>query len=70
MLNRTLALALLATLSSGCAHDRDWTIKKEGVESTIGNDFNKAPAGQAIKPPGMGVDLGAVFPDAHDTPRA
>ena len=58
----TLGLALFAALISGCAED--WAIRKPGVESTIGNDPNKAPAGKVIPPPGMGVDLGARWPDS------
>ncbi len=61
MIPRTIALALFAATLSGCA-DKDWKVRKEGVESTIGNDFNTAPAGKVIKPPGLGVDLGAVVP--------
>ena len=57
MNKRTLTLALFAALLSGCT-DKDWMIRKPDVESTIGNDPNKAPAGKVIPPPGMGVDLG------------
>jgi hypothetical protein len=58
VIKRSLALALFTAILSGCA-DKDWMIRKPGVESTIGNDPNKAPAGKVIPPPGMGVDLGA-----------
>jgi hypothetical protein len=66
MIKRKIAVALFAASLSGCA-DKDWKIRKEGVESTIGNDFNKAPAGKVMKPPGLGVDLGALVRDAHGT---
>jgi hypothetical protein len=64
-----LALALVTVMFSGCA-DKDWMIRKPGVESTIGNDPNKAPAGKVIPPPGMGVDLGARSPDAPNALQA
>jgi hypothetical protein len=64
MIRRTLAIALFAALISGCANS-DWMIRKPPVESTIGNDPNKAPAGKVIPPPGMGVDLGALLPDQY-----
>jgi len=41
-------------------------IRKEPVQSTIGNDPTQAPAGKVIPAPGMGVDLGALPPDPHD----
>jgi hypothetical protein len=69
MVKRSLALALVAALVSGCA-DKDWMIRKPGVQSTIGNDPNQAPAGKVIKPPGMGVDLGALWPGKHDWNRS
>jgi hypothetical protein len=69
VIKRALGLALFAALLCGCA-DKDWMMRKPGVESTIGNDPNKAPAGKVIPPPGMGVDLGARSPDAPDALRA
>jgi len=33
-------------------------IRQPAVQSTIGNDPNKAQPGKVIAPPGMGVDLG------------
>jgi hypothetical protein len=68
VIKRTFALALFTVLLSGCA-DKDWMIRKPGVQSTIGNDPNKAPAGKVIPPPGMGVDLGARSPEALDARR-
>jgi len=57
LIKRAFALGALVLSLSGCA-DHDWMIRKPAVESTIGNDPNKAPAGKVIPPPGMGVDLG------------
>ena len=65
VIKRALTVALFTAMISGCA-DKDWMIRKPAVESTIGNDPNKAPAGKVIPPPGMGVDLGARTPDAQD----
>jgi hypothetical protein len=59
LIKRAVALGVVVLSLSGCA-DHDWMIRKPGVESTIGNDPNKAPAGKVISPPGMGVDLGHV----------
>ena len=56
-ISRLLALGLFVLSVAGCAN-HDWMIRKEPVQSTIGNDPNKAPAGKSIPPPGMGVDLG------------
>jgi hypothetical protein len=69
VIKRTLVLALFTTMLSGCA-DKDWMIRKPGVESTIGNDPSKFPAGKVIPPPGMGVDLGARLPDAPGALRS
>jgi hypothetical protein len=69
MIKRIFALALFTAMLSGCA-DKDWMIRKPGVESTIGNDPNKAPAGKVIPPPGMGVDLGARSSDAPHAVQA
>jgi hypothetical protein len=64
VIRRTLGLVLFAAVLSGCA-DKDWMIRKPGVESTIGNDPSKAPAGKVIPPPGIGVDLGNRLPDTR-----
>lgn len=61
---RFLGLAALALIASGCAHDAEWMQRQEPVQSTIGKDPKEAPAGRAIPPPGMGVDLGQFRPDA------
>jgi hypothetical protein len=58
MVKRAVALGILALLLPGCAHNSDWLIRQPAVQSTIGNDVNKAPAGKVIPPPGLGVDLG------------
>ena len=58
MVRRVLGLLLFAVAVSGCAHDSDWLQRQDPVESTIGRDPNKAPAGKVMPPPGMGVDLG------------
>ena len=58
MVGRVLGLVLFAVAVSGCAHDSEWLQHQDPVESTIGRDPNKAPAGKVIPPPGMGVDLG------------
>ena len=68
VIQRILALALFTAMLAGCA-DKDWMIRKPGVESTIGNDPSKFPAGKVIPPPGMGVDLGSRSPDAPDSVR-
>jgi len=54
---RALGLVLFAVLIPGCA-EHDWMIRQPAVQSTIGNDPNKAQPGKVIAPPGMGVDLG------------
>jgi hypothetical protein len=65
MLRRLLAMTMLATILSGCAHDAEWMQRQEPVQSTIGNDPNKAPAGKSIPPPGLGVDLGQTTVTSH-----
>lgn len=55
---RVLGLVALAASLGGCAHDRDWARRQAPVQSTLGNDPRKAPAGKAMVPPGLGVDLG------------
>jgi len=59
MIKRAIALGLLISSAAGCSHDADWMIRKPGVQSTISNDPNEAPAGRVIPPLGLGVDLGA-----------
>jgi hypothetical protein len=58
VLKRSLALTVVIMMLSGCAHDAEWLQRQDPVQSTIGNDASKAPAGKVIPPPGMGVDLG------------
>ena len=57
MFRRELLIAILALFVPGCAHNRDWLQRQPGVESTIGRDFRKEPAGKVIPPAGLGVDL-------------
>ncbi len=57
MKSAAVVLGVLVLLLPGCAHDHDWLIRRPGVESTIGKDPNKEPAGKVIPPAGMGVDL-------------
>jgi hypothetical protein len=52
-----MSIAILALLVPGCAHDTEWMHRQPGVESTIGRDFHKEPAGKVIPPAGLGVDL-------------
>ena len=59
MIKRILTVALFTAMLSGCA-DKDWMIRKPAVESTIGNDPNKAPAGKVIPPPGIGCRPGCA----------
>ena len=64
MLKRTPAFAIVALAISGCGHNHEWFIRQPGVESTIGTDPSKAPAGKLISPSGMGVDpVGRRMPD-------
>ncbi len=57
----TVRLPIVAALIflglPGCTN-HDWMIRKPAVESTIGHDPNRAPAGTVIAPAGLGVDLG------------
>jgi hypothetical protein len=69
MTNRAIAIALLALVIPGCAHNAEWMQRQPGVESTIGTDFNKAPAGKVIPPPGLGVDLSYQSDDANSKCR-
>ena len=64
MIKRAVLIGVLAVLNAGCAHDAEWMQRQPAIESTIGNDPTKAPAGKVIPPPGMGVDLGARVPVA------
>jgi hypothetical protein len=70
MLKRNIGLAVLIGIVSGCAHDAEWMQRREPVQSTIGTDPNKAPAGKVIPPPGMGVDLGQNAPIMEMMSRA
>jgi len=62
LLRRALAVGLLCLLLPGCAQDREWWHRQEAVESTIGHDPNKMPAGKVIPPAGLGVDLSGRLP--------
>ena len=56
-----LGLVLLVLLLSpvGCARDRGLRAGPEqGTDTaTVGHDLKNAPRGQALPPPGLGVDL-------------
>ena len=52
-----VVLGVLALMLPGCAHNAGWLQRQPAVESTIGNDPKKMPAGKVIPPPGLGVDL-------------
>ena len=45
MIKRAFAIAILAFVLPGCAHDAEWMHRQPAVESTIGSDPNEAPAG-------------------------
>ena len=70
MIKRTFAIAILAFLLPGCAHDAEWMHRQPAVESTIGSDPSKAPAGTVSGPRGMGVDLTEASPKALDCLKA
>jgi hypothetical protein len=70
MHKRGIGLIVLIVLLSGCVHDPEWFQHQEPVQSTIGNDPNKAPAGKVIPPPGMGVDLGQSHSITDNVPLA
>ena len=70
MINRKFAIAILAFVLPGCAHDAEWMHRQPAVESTIGTDPNKAPAGTVSGPRGMGVDLTGASPKALDGLKA
>ena len=57
MIKRTVVVAVLAGILPGCAHDVEWLHRQPAVESTIGTDPAKVPAGKVYGPAGMGVDL-------------
>jgi hypothetical protein len=64
------AIAILAFVLPGCAHDAAWMHRQPAVESTIGSDPNEAPAGTVSGPRGMGVDLTGTLPNALDSLKA
>jgi hypothetical protein len=70
MIKRTFAIAILAFVAPGCAHDAEWMHRQPAVESTIGSDPNEAPAGTVSGPRGMGVDLTGASPKARDSLEA
>jgi hypothetical protein len=67
---RTIAITVLGASLSGCAADKDWMIRELGVESTIGTDMNKQPAGKVIPPAGLGGDLTLQTPEAQGFGKA
>ena len=70
MIKRTFAIAMLAFVLPGCAHEAEWMHRQPAVESTIGSDPSKAPAGTVSGPRGMGVDLTGGSPKALDSLKA
>jgi hypothetical protein len=63
MLKRAIGLGLLISTVAGCGGNSDWMLRRPPeTQSTLGNDFSNAPAGKVIRPPGLGVDLGARVP--------
>lgn len=64
------AIAILAFVLPGCAHDTEWMRRQPAVESTIGTDPSKAPAGTVSGPRGMGVDLTGASPKALESLKA
>jgi hypothetical protein len=70
MIKRALAIAMLAFVLPGCAHDAEWMHRQPAVESTIGTDPNEAPAGTVSGPRGMGVDLTGAASKALDSLKA
>jgi hypothetical protein len=64
------AIAILAFVLPGCAHDAAWMHRQPAVESTIGSDPNEAPAGTVSGPRGMGVDLTGASPTALESLKA
>jgi hypothetical protein len=70
MIKRAFAIAILAFVLPGCAHDAAWMHRQPAVESTIGSDPNEAPAGTVSGPRGMGVDLTGGLPKPLDSLKA
>ena len=70
MIKRTFAIAMLAFVLPGCAHEAEWMHRQPAVESTIGSDPSKAPAGTVSGPRGMGVDLTGGSQKALDSLKA
>ncbi len=70
MIKRASAIAILAFVLPGCAHDAEWMHRQPAVESTIGSDPREAPAGTVLGPRGMGVDLTWASPKALDSVKA
>jgi hypothetical protein len=68
MIVRAVALSAFALLLSGCAQNGEWLKRQPGVESTIGTDPSKVPAGQVIGPAGFGVDLTDRSPHPRGAP--
>jgi hypothetical protein len=58
MVRIAFARSVLALLLPGCAHNAEWLTRRPPVQSTIGNDPNKAPAGRMIPPARMGDNVG------------
>jgi hypothetical protein len=70
MIRRAFAIAILAFVVSGCAHNAEWMHRQPAVESTIGSDPSEAPAGTVSGPRGMGVDLTGGSPKGLDSLKA
>jgi hypothetical protein len=70
MIKRTFAIAILAFLLPGCAHDAEWMHRQPAVQSTIGSHPSEAPAGTVLGPRGMGVDLTEASPKTLDCLKA
>jgi hypothetical protein len=70
MIKRAFAIAILASVLPGCAHNAEWMHRQPAVESTIGSDLHEAPAGTVSGPRGMGVDLTGASPKALDSLKA
>jgi hypothetical protein len=70
MIKRAFAIAILAFVLPGCAHEAEWMHRQPAVESTIGSDPSEAPAGTVSGPRGMGVDLTRELPKPLDNLKA
>ncbi len=57
MLKRAITTADWAQILQGCAHNAESMQRQPAVESTIGTDPSKLPAGTVDGPRDMGVDL-------------